>query len=151
MLKNRSVWNVVVFYVVGVVLVLSLYLGNLQKADFVQASVQIIGAQFTWLAMGVLLNPFAGLAITWSLVVVVMLDTNKGELALAKAKPLVRVLFGRVRGPVIGLAVSAVLAVLIQSLNPNIWANISWLPIAQVLMFLGLRQWKLSSTNSTNA
>ncbi len=101
--------------------------------------------------MGVLLNPFAGLAITWSLVVVVMLDTNKGELALAKAKPLVRVLFGRVRGPVIGLAVSAVLAVLIQSLNPNIWANISWLPIAQVLMFLGLRQWKLSSTNSTNA
>ncbi len=101
--------------------------------------------------MGVLLNPFAGLAITWSLVVVVMLDTNKGELALAKAKPLVRALFGRVRGPVIGLAVSAVLAVLIQSLNPNIWANISWLPIAQVLMFLGLRQWKLSSTNSTNA
>jgi hypothetical protein len=151
LLKNRSVWNIAVFYVVGLVFTLPLVLGSIRDGDPVQLLVQVLSAQFTWLIMGAMLNPFAGLAMTWALVTVVMLDTAKGQIALAKAKPLTRKLFGSVLPAVIALAGAAVLAVLIQALNNNIWASISWLPLAQVAIFLGLRQWKHSSAKSTNA
>ncbi len=152
MLKNKSVWNITVFYVVGLVLISSLVLGSIRQGDEpVQLIVQVLLAQFTWLVMGVILNPFAGLAIIWALVTVIMLDTAKGQVAMAKAQPLTRRLFGRVSSPVIALLLAAVMAVLVQSLNNNIWANLSWLPLAQVLIFLGLRQWKHSSSKSTNA
>jgi len=151
-LRNRSVWNVVVFYVVGLVFMTSLVLGDrITHPDFLQTIFVILTAQFTWLVMGAMLNPFAGLAIIWVLVAVVMLDTQKGQLVITKAGPLAQALFGRQLWPIIGLVVAGLLGVLLQGLNHNWWATISILPIAQVLIFLGLRNWKISSTKSTNA
>ena len=122
-----------------------------RQPNLMENVVVVLAVQFTWLAMGVMVNPFAGLAMIWVLVTVFMLDTQKGQVALAKAGRLVKALFGRVLWPILGLVLAVILAVLMNSINHNLWATISFFPIAQVLIFLGLRNWRISSTKSTNA
>lgn len=133
---SKTLSNLLMFILVGMALSLFFLIGSgspitVQGVMFANAQVFVLGT---------LLNPFAGLSFILVAVSVFMRDTPRGNKILAKRSVWFQKLFGQLRWPLLSMAIAAAIGAAIMVLNPNWWALISIYPMAQILVFLGLRQ-----------
>ena len=148
MLNSRIVQNFAILLVSGLAFPGCIVLMG-GYGDFWYKLSGFLTAQFQYFFVGSILNPASGVAVFYVLVAMTFQDTARGRAALLKMPAKGRKVLETMAYPPIAMGVAAVVALVLQTVNSNIWALLSLFPMVQVLTMLGIRKLRAETAKNT--